>query len=117
VNGLDFWTLDPVVRHACEEVVRARLRAIRSTHVDDRERLAAKRASLDLLHFAVSEGSAVDDIQIRVLLELLDAQERELDRRELPFWPGAQHGFLSEVLDRKHAIGEARRTLRAALAQ
>lgn len=113
--GLDSQTLDPLVRRTCEEAVRSRLREIEAQHFDDRRRLAAKRASLDLLHFTVAEGGVVDPLQIRLLLELLDAQERAADERTLPAWPGAQYAFLSERLDARHAIGEARRTLREAL--
>lgn len=115
MSGLDPRTLDPLVRHACEEAVRGRLRAIESSHVDDRRRLTAKRASLDLLHFAVSEGGTVDRLQIQLLLELLDAQDRAAAERALPPWPGAQYAFLTELLDARYATAEARRVLREAL--
>jgi hypothetical protein len=115
MTGLNWQTLDPLVRRTCEEAVRCRLRQIEAQHYDDRRRLAAKRASLDLLHFSVAEGRVVDPLQIRLLLELLDAQERERQGRKLPPWPGAQYGFLSEQLDLEYALGEARRTLREAL--
>jgi hypothetical protein len=116
VSGLDPRTLDPLVRTACEQAVRARLKAIETSHVADRERLAARRHSLDLLHFKVREGGTVDDLQVRVLLELLDAQEHEVDERVGPPWPGAYHAFLVKLLDEKLLIHEARRVLRAALA-
>jgi hypothetical protein len=115
MTGLDAQTLDPLVRRTCEEAVRCRLRQIEAQHYDDRRRLAAKRASLDLLHFSVAEGRVVDALQIRLLLELLDAQEREQQARQLPSWPGAQYAFLSEQVDSEHALAEARRTLHEAL--
>jgi hypothetical protein len=116
VSGLDPRTLDPLVRTACEQAVRARLKAIDASHAADRERNAAKRRSLDLLHFTVTEGGCVDDLQIRVLLDLLDQQEHEVDGRHAPFWPGAQHAFFARVTDEKYLIHEARRVLRAAVA-
>ena len=115
MSGLDPQTLDPLIRHALERAVRARLRDIESMHADDHRRLVAKRASLDLLRFAVKEGGTVDGLQIRVLMELLDSQARELDERALPFWPGGQYAFLVKVLDEKFAIDEARKALRDAL--
>lgn len=104
------------MRTACEQAVRTRLRAIAESHVADAERLAAKRRSLDLLHFTVTAGGSVDDLQIRILLELLDAQELEVEARVGPWWPGAQHAFFARIADEKFLIGEARRVLRAALA-
>jgi 2'-5' RNA ligase len=115
VSGLDPRTLDPLVRTACEQAVRTRLKAIAASHVADRERLAAKRRSLDLLHFTVKEGGAVDDLQIRVLLDLLDQQEHEVDARRAPLWPGAQHAFFGKLVDEKFLIHEARRALHAVL--
>ena len=117
MSGLDPRTLDPLVRTACEHAVRARLKELEASHIGDRERLAAKRRSLDLLHFTVQEGGAVDDVQIRVLLELLDAQEQEIDGRSAPVWPGAQHAFFGRMMDEKLLIHEARRVLRAVLAE
>jgi 2'-5' RNA ligase len=115
VSGLDPRTLDPLVRTACEQAVRSRLKELASSRIGDRERLAAKRRSLDLLHFTVQEGGAVDELQIRILLELLDAQERAVDERKAPQWPGAQHAFFGRMMDEKLLIHEARRVLRAAL--
>lgn len=116
MSGLDPRTLDPLVRTACEQAVRTRLKAVAASHVADRERLAAKRRSLDLLHFTVKEGGAVDDLQIRVLLELLDEHEHEVEGRRAPLWPGAQHDFFGKLVDEKFLIHEARRVLRTALA-
>lgn len=116
MSGLDPRTLDPLVRTACEQAVRARLKAVAASHVADRERLEAKHRSLDLLHFTVTAGGTVDDLQIRVLLDLLDEQEHEVDRRTAPWWPGAQHAFFAKVTDEKFLIREARRVLRATLA-
>ncbi len=115
MSGLDPRTLDPIVRTACEQAVRARLKAIEASHVADRDRLAAKRRSLDLLHFTVREGGTVDDLQLRVLLDVLDQQEHEVDKRRAPAWPGAQHEFFARVTDEKYLINEARRVLRTAL--
>jgi 2'-5' RNA ligase len=115
VSGLDPRTLDPLVRTACEQAVRTRLKAIDASHVADRERLAAKRRSLDLLHFTVQEGGTVDDLQIRILLELLDRQEHAVDERRAPVWPGAQHAFFARLIDEKLLIHAARRVLHAAL--
>jgi 2'-5' RNA ligase len=116
VSGLDPRTLDPLVRTACEQAVRARLKSLEESHIGDRERLAAKRRSLDALHFTVTAGGTVDDLQLRLLLDLLDAQEHEVDERTAPGWPGAQRSFFEKVMDEKLLIHEARRVLRAALA-
>jgi 2'-5' RNA ligase len=116
VSGLDPRTLDPLVRTACEQAVRARLKAIQESHIGDGERLAAKRRSLDALHFTVTAGGTVDDLQIRLLLDLLDAQEHEVDARTAPDWPGAQRSFFEKVMDEKLLIHEARRVLCRALA-
>ncbi len=115
MSGLDPRTLDPLVRTACEQAVRARLKALDASHVQDRERLAARRRSLDALHFTVSGGGTVDDLQIRILLDLLDEQEHEIDERTAPWWPGAQHAFFAKVTDEKLLIDEARRALHGAL--
>jgi hypothetical protein len=103
-------TYETAGHQACERAIRSRLGDL-GTGKDAAAHSTARRRSLDLLHLALKEGR-LDEIQVRLLVDLLDRYELTLAGRTLPFWPGAQVVQLSQIVEERMAIDIARCQLR-----
>jgi hypothetical protein len=107
-----FVTYETLGHQACERAIRSRLGNLEGDR-DAAAHLSARRRSLDLLHLSFKDGR-LDEIQVRLLEDLLNRYEASLDERKLPFWPGAQAHELCELVEERRAIEIARCQLRRA---
>jgi hypothetical protein len=105
-----YMTYETVGHQACERAIRWRLGNL-GTGRDAAAHLQARRRSLGLLHLSL-QADRLDDIQVRLLEELLDLYERTLVERKLPIWPGAETKQLCETAEEQVAIEIARSQLR-----
>lgn len=110
---MQFVTADSLVHEACDHAIRSRLRDLEDQSGQaDHKRLVAKRASLDLLHMAFEEGR-LNEIQRKLLEQLLNTYEERLHDDPLPPWPGAEAMHLRRWADEQAAVEVAREHLRA----
>lgn len=107
--------LSPHGRFACTEAVRWQIGELQGASGDP-AKLRARRASVDLLHFALEGHWEIDRFQMRQLRSLLEHREEYLRARPLPFWPGARYAASEAVMEELCGSHEAVEQLNRLLA-